>query len=173
MPQRRGPRPGHANKKFEPTDQQRTFVARAMAYGIPQPQIWQLVINPETGLPISESTFRRAFPEQIERGLSETVHAVATSLVRSAVRGNVIAQIFFLKARAGWKETNVVESWVGGIPGKPVEVRISARDQLYETLDEMAGRRRAVAGGHPLGTKPNGAGPSAEEAEDQAGAPDL
>jgi hypothetical protein len=145
--------------KFEPTAQDRTYVARAVAYGMPLEIVRQIIVNPETGNAVSEMTFRRAFREEIRNGLAQTVHAVATSLVRQAVRGNVVAQIFFLKARAGWKETNIVEQWVGGVPGRPIEVKVSARGQLYDALDQMGARRESLESGHLRGNGLDGEGP--------------
>lgn len=42
-------------------------------------------------------------------GRAKGIHQIANSLFLSAIEGNTTAQIFFLKTRAGWKETQVTE----------------------------------------------------------------
>lgn len=44
------------------------------------------------------------FSEALKRGESKGIAMVANELVKNAKVGNVTAQIFFLKCRAGWKE---------------------------------------------------------------------
>lgn len=63
-------------------------------------------------LGISYSTLNRRSKDledleaAIKRGESRGIAKVANALFDKAVKGNTAAQIFFLKARAGWKETN-------------------------------------------------------------------
>ncbi len=44
------------------------------------------------------------FSESIKRGQAKGIAMVANELVKNVKIGNVTAQIFFLKCRAGWKE---------------------------------------------------------------------
>lgn len=53
------------------------------------------------------------FAEAIKRGQSKGVSLVANALYESAKNGNTTAQIFFLKCRAHWKETHVLEGSIG------------------------------------------------------------
>jgi DNA-binding CsgD family transcriptional regulator len=46
------------------------------------------------------------FSDAIKRGQAEGISAVANSLYESAIKGNTTAQIFYLKTRAGWVETD-------------------------------------------------------------------
>jgi len=39
-----------------------------------------------------------------KKGAAQAIGTVAQSLIRRATQGNVTAQIFFLKTRAGWRE---------------------------------------------------------------------
>lgn len=63
-------------------------------------------------LGISYSTLNRRSKDledleaAIKRGEAKGIAKVANALFDKAVKGNTAAQIFFLKARAGWKETN-------------------------------------------------------------------
>lgn len=76
-----------------------------------------MVFNPRTGKPISEMTLRKIFRVELDRGLVQTKMRVGTSLVRMALGvaptehhagypGNVVAAIFYLKTKAGWKESD-------------------------------------------------------------------
>ena len=49
------------------------------------------------------------FEEAIKRGKAKGVAVVTNELMKQVKRGNVTAMIFFLKARAGWKEKNEVD----------------------------------------------------------------
>lgn len=44
------------------------------------------------------------FAEAIKRGQAQGVQIVANSLFKSATNGNTTAQIFFLKAKGGWRD---------------------------------------------------------------------
>ena len=45
------------------------------------------------------------FSEAIKRGQAKGIHAVANKLFDNAMGGNVTAQLFYLKARAQWRDT--------------------------------------------------------------------
>lgn len=75
----------------------------------------RVVINPDTGKPISPVTLRKYFRDELDRGLIQTKMRVGGALVRAALGvpptehhaghpGNVTAMIFYLKTQAGWKE---------------------------------------------------------------------
>ena len=72
---------------------------------------------------------------------------MAENLFRKATgegREAVVAAIFWLKTRAGWKETNVHE--VGGPAGGPIEtVGKSALDTLMERLSAIRARQLALS----------------------------
>jgi hypothetical protein len=91
--------------EFKPSADHRALVRELSAYGIPQDKIAILVINPETGIGISEVTLRKVFVEEIRTGLAEGQQQVIGSLFKNAVlSNNVAAQIFLAKARYGYRE---------------------------------------------------------------------
>lgn len=49
------------------------------------------------------------FKQAIEEGLAMAISSNTMALKKLADKGNVAAVIFFLKARAGWKETQIIE----------------------------------------------------------------
>ncbi|WP_281773681.1 phBC6A51 family helix-turn-helix protein [Haemophilus parahaemolyticus] len=49
------------------------------------------------------------FEEAIKRGKAKGIAVVTNELMKQVKSGNVTAMIFFLKARAGWKEKNELD----------------------------------------------------------------
>jgi len=60
-------------------------------------------------LKVSDKTLRRVCRFEIDTGQAQANTQVGEALFRAAVRGNVAAMIFWLKSRAGWKETITIE----------------------------------------------------------------
>lgn len=88
---------------FEPTDEQRRTVRAMSGFGVPQPDI-------ATHIGIDPKTLRKHFREDLDRGSIEATAKVAQSLFRMATEGNnVAAAIFWMKARAGWREKQQIE----------------------------------------------------------------
>ncbi len=88
---------------FAPTPDQRKMVEAMAAYGIPQKEIAQVV-------GIAYETLRKHFAAELLLGSSKATAKVAEFLYQKATgkRGDdhaaVVAAIFWLKARAGWKD---------------------------------------------------------------------
>lgn len=93
---------GRGRPRFEPTDYMRKQVKSMAGIGLPQDDIARV-------MGITAPTLRRHFRTELNVGQADTINRVAQSLVSKALGGNVTAQIFFLKVRAGWKETQVHE----------------------------------------------------------------
>ena len=86
---------------YVPTDDQRRTVRAMAGYGMPQMDIG-------TFLDIDAKTLRKHFTRELEMGSIEATTKVAQSLFRMATEGkNVAAAIFWMKARAGWREKQV------------------------------------------------------------------
>ena len=130
-----------------------TFHARqveAMAgYGIPADAIARV-------LGIDPHILRRDYPDELENGSTKANARVAESLFRKATgdgREGVIAAIFWMKTRAGWRETTRHE--VSGIPGRPyahmslpeLDARIKVLMDKMET--EAPGTIEALTSRHP------------------------
>lgn len=90
---------------FRPTQEQRDLVEAMAAFGIPEEDMVTLIRNPKTGKHIAINTLRKHFHGEQARGLAQANVKVAGALFKAAtVQGNVTAQIFWLKARAGYRE---------------------------------------------------------------------
>lgn len=60
-------------------------------------------------LGVDVDTLRKHCREEIEHAKTKKNTAVAAALLKTALGGNVTAQIFWLKTQAGFKETSRVE----------------------------------------------------------------
>lgn len=101
---RRGRRP------HVPTPESRTLVRRLAGLGIRHDDIARLAN-------ISDVTLRKHYPEDLARGRVEANVAVSRSLYLAATRAsnpNIAACVFWLKNRAGWKETPTFALEPGG-----------------------------------------------------------
>ena len=97
---------------FVPTIEDRTRVEMLAGFGMTHQQIAMLVTNPRTGLPISKSALQDHFAVELERGGPKANALIAQSLFKKAQgdsNGAVTAAIFYLKCRAGWRETQAIE----------------------------------------------------------------
>lgn len=111
-----GKRPGAGRKGFSPTSAQRKLIEQLSACGINIDEMPVFVVSEKTGKHISEPTLRKYFKKEIDQGRLKANAKVANSLYRNATEssdknphGNIIAQIFWLKARAGWRESAITQ----------------------------------------------------------------
>ena len=97
---------------FEPTEEQRRLVRALAGFGITHEDIGKQV-------GCEPKTLRKHFREELDRGTVEATAKVAQSLFQMATTGeNVAAAIFWMKARAGWREKSQVEhtAAAGAVP---------------------------------------------------------
>lgn len=84
--------------RFSPTDDNRRTVRAMAGFGVPQEDIAVL-------LDIDPKMLRKHFRVELDRGTIEANAKVAQTLFTMAtVDKNVAAAIFWMKARAGWRE---------------------------------------------------------------------
>ena len=92
---------------FQPTEEQRRTVKAMAGLGVPHEGIAVL-------LDIDAKTLRKYFCLELERGSVEATAKVAQSLFQLATAGkNVAAAIFWMKARAGWREKHELQVTTG------------------------------------------------------------
>ncbi|WP_372624325.1 hypothetical protein [Falsiroseomonas sp.] len=90
-------------RPFTPTDEQRRMVKAMAGYGVPQDDI-ALVVK------CSPPMLRKWFRHELDTATIEANARVAQTLYQQATTpGNIAATIFWLKARAGWREKQQVE----------------------------------------------------------------
>ena len=90
-------------KPFTPTAEQRRTVLAMAGFGVPHDHV-ALVVG------CSPPTLRKWFRNELDVATIEANARVAQTLYQQATKpGNVAATIFWLKARAGWREKHDVE----------------------------------------------------------------
>ncbi len=115
----KGGRPAYA-----PTDVLRKQVESMCGFGIKEDDIAR-------SIGISDVTLRKYYREELDNGITKANTAVAQSLYKKAMgegTGAVTAAIFWLKTRAGWKETVVNEH--SGPDGAPIPVSAVVRSVI-------------------------------------------
>lgn len=105
---RPNPVPNSGAAPYEPTPAERLMVRVCRASGMTEEQIAPLVNWPH-GLAVS--TLKAHFAADIEHGTERLTALIAANLARRAIdpnggRDGLTAAIFWLKARAGWRDGN-------------------------------------------------------------------
>jgi hypothetical protein len=111
-------RPAH-----EPTEEGRRTVKAMAAFGIPH-------IDIARALGISAPTLRRHYRGELQTGQTVATAKVAQNLFRIATgdgRGAVQAAIFWLKCRAGWRDTTVDDAMPSRRLGKKERAELESR----------------------------------------------
>lgn len=81
-----------------PTDESRAQVEALASFGVPQPDIAMY-------LDICPKTLRKYYRRELDTGAITANAKVAERLFKSAMEGVPVSMIFWLKTRAGWRET--------------------------------------------------------------------
>jgi hypothetical protein len=120
-----------ARPRFDPTPEQKKNVEAMAAYGIPEEDIARTI--GEHG--IDPKTLRKYFRHQLDVAATKANSAVAQTAYQMATSGKYPAStMFWLKCRAGWKETNVMQH--SGPHGGPIQI---SNDELDKRItDELA-----------------------------------
>ena len=131
---------------FTPTAEQRRTVRVMAGFGIPQPDI-------ATMLDISPKTLRLHFRRELDRGAVEATLKVAQTLFQMATSGtNTAASIFWMKARAGWREKHEVV-----LSTRPLETLSDT--ELEEEIARARAARLTLEGDGRAGEDLDGGGP--------------
>jgi hypothetical protein len=98
---------------FVPTEDQRKLVKQASIF-MTNAQVADFI-------GISETTLKKYFPEELKLGAKQANINVGSALYKSAMGGNVTAQIFWCKTRLQWKEVDRTElTGAEGVPLTPI-----------------------------------------------------
>jgi hypothetical protein len=133
-----------ARPSHQPEPYHRRQVEAMSGFGVPEADIAGIIgIDPKT--------LRKHYRQELDHGHTKANIKVAENLFRKATgegREAVIAAIFWLKTRAGWRETSHTEiSGPGGRPLEPVtkiERIILTPMVVKPRSDEDSGSRRAL-----------------------------
>lgn len=109
-------------KKFEPTEEEREKVKLLAIVGTPQPLICRLIKRPGDKKPLTDKTLRKHFAEELETGTAEANALVGQTAFNMASSGAFPSMtMFWMKCRAHWRETTVVQSQQLDSDGNPIE----------------------------------------------------
>ena len=86
----------------KPTDKLRKKVQMLAVAGATQEQVASII-------GVDAKTLRKHYREELTNSKVEASASVAGKLYQAAMSGNVVAQIFWLKTQAGWRETPVAQ----------------------------------------------------------------
>lgn len=114
--------------QHEPTPEQRQIVQLHSTIGTPQDQIAAIIgIDPKT--------LRLHYRDELDLASAKANATIGGALFNKAKSGDTAAMIFWMKTRAGWRETNVLE--MSGKDGKPIEATLNVRGLSDATLREI------------------------------------
>lgn len=91
-----------SRKAHNPNEQTRGQVAALASFGVPQDDIAAYI-------DIDPKTLRKHYRRELDTAETRANAAVAKRLYEQATGDSVPAAIFWLKARAGWRETQQVD----------------------------------------------------------------
>ena len=89
-------------KAYKPTNENRAKVEKLAAAGIRYEDIALF-------LDITRPTLDKYYKKELKIGHIKANAAVASKVYQEAINGNMTAALFWLKTRAGWRETQKVE----------------------------------------------------------------
>ncbi len=106
-------------RRHYPTPESRKLVETMTGYGIKMDDIAPII-------GIERECLAKHYKDELGLGRTKANAKVIESLYNNAINGNVAAQIWWSKARCGWKETVVNEH--GGKDGAPIKIALSQAD---------------------------------------------
>ena len=128
---------------FQPSEEQRRTVKAMAGLGVPHEGIAVL-------LDVDPKTLRKYFHPELERGSVEATAKVAQSLFQLATTGkNVAAAIFWMKARAGWREKHEVQVTTDSLTHL-TDAQLDALIEDYSAKYEQSKQQDAVRNGRLL-----------------------
>ena len=111
------------HKRYEPSERDRKLVELATALGGTQQQI-------ASSLKITRPTLIKYFRKELDDGLFNANLSVGMNLYRKAMSGDNTCMLFWLKCRAGWRETDRLElTGSDGQPFNPIPIVVNFTDK--------------------------------------------
>ena len=113
---------------YEKTNEDTKLVEALAIAGVTQNLIAQI-------LKISEPTLRKNYRSQLDTSKARANAIISQALFKRAKDGNVLAQIFWLKTQAGWREKNYHE--ITGKDGDPLFAEERQLIEIRKIFDEI------------------------------------
>jgi hypothetical protein len=128
------PRKPMLERRFVPTQEQRSIVQLLAGYAIPHDEIAKAIRNPATKRSISTSTLARCFEHELEVGRAQVSTLLAAGLTKRLREANVTALIWVSKNLWNWSD-RVEQSRIGHTH-TDVSIKI-APEELSQKLKEF------------------------------------
>lgn len=128
---------GRIGPKHVPTDETRHLVSSLVANGLTQEQIAH-------ALRISEPHLRKVYRQELDCGFTDIYAKISHTLVQRALDGEKACMIFWLKTKAGWRETNRNE--LTGPNGAAIDLRTLSTDDLLAAIARAESTEGATSG---------------------------
>jgi hypothetical protein len=107
----------------KPTETTRELVKSLSGFGVPQDDICVV-------LDVSLPTLHKYYRRECDLGFAQANAKVGESLFKQATSGNTSAAIFWMKARAGWREKQEIDhSSSDGTMSPPSVIRLVGPDE--------------------------------------------
>lgn len=116
-----------------PTRAGRRLIKRMVSAGLSQEMIAQV-------LEININTLVKHYRKELDTGLSESIALAERSLFRRGLKGDTAALIFWLKARAHWRDRDAMNVQVANIVPEDSTGKIDIRsieDVVFKALSQM------------------------------------
>jgi len=130
-----------ARPEFAATDRMRKKVRSLAIQGVPQEVIAGVI-------ECDPKTLRKHFRQELDRGMAEANAKVVGALYRSAMRGSVAAQIFWVKTRMRWREPEAPPDAGPGIEGQPQYVVILPDNGRHRKPTEECESAKEISDGN-------------------------
>lgn len=104
-----------AQEPHIPTTEMKAKVAALSAFGVSQVKIADY-------FSLSTPTLVKYYKKELDTAMVDKNLQVATALFQNALDGNVTAQLFWLKCRAGWREVDKEENKQADINKIQIEI---------------------------------------------------
>jgi hypothetical protein len=127
------PDPGQPGIAHKPTRASRRLIKRMVSAGLTQTSIASI-----TGL--SVDSLAKHYRHELDTGLDESIALMERSLYRRGLQGDTTAALFWLKARAGWRDRDAMNVQVAQVlpaGGKPELDSRQVEDAIYTALARM------------------------------------
>lgn len=108
-----------SRKPHEPTQKTRAEVSALASFGVPQEDI-------ATYIEIDSKTLRKYYRRELDTAVTRANAAVAKRLYEQATGDSVPAAIFWMKARAGWRESQDINHTSSDRSMSPTRIEIVA-----------------------------------------------
>jgi transcriptional regulator with XRE-family HTH domain len=116
-----------------PTRAGRRLIKRMVSAGLSQVSIAQV-------LEISQDTLTKYYRKELDSGLAESIALAERSLYRRGLRGDTTALIFWLKARAQWRDRDAMNVQVANIVPDGDQPKLDVKqveDAVFKALAQM------------------------------------